>query len=125
MTRSNSLAIALNLPGSFISRYTPPRHSRDSLFELLVIHSAPRVDVEFHDLPAIFRPFSETEGYDYSKVYVDDMSYYQGHGYAYQNYGMDSEDGCVVLLRPDQYVSWVGALEDIGEMDHFFSDFMN
>jgi phenol 2-monooxygenase len=30
----------------------------------------------------------------------------------------------VVVLRPDQYVSWLGDLEDVKELDAFFSGFM-
>jgi phenol 2-monooxygenase len=30
----------------------------------------------------------------------------------------------VVILRPDQHVSWIGDLEDSADMDLFFSGFM-
>jgi phenol 2-monooxygenase (NADPH) len=32
--------------------------------------------------------------------------------------------GCVVIIRPDQDVSWIGDLEDDGDMKNFFSAFM-
>jgi phenol 2-monooxygenase len=77
-----------------------------------------------HDFPEIFRPFSERDGWDYWKIYVDDQSYHEGHGKAYENYGVDPKKGCVVILRPDQHVSWIGDLEDSADMDLFFSGFM-
>jgi phenol 2-monooxygenase (NADPH) len=55
---------------------------------------------------------------------VDDMSYHKGHGKAYENYGIDLKRGCLVVLRPDQHVGWIGDIEDIAEMDRYFSGFM-
>ena len=48
----------------------------------------------------------------------------RGHGQTYKNYGVDSKEDCVVILRPDQYVGFVSALEDVEAMDHYFSGFM-
>jgi phenol 2-monooxygenase (NADPH) len=52
------------------------------------------------------------------------MSYHKGHGKAYENYGIDLKRGCLVVLRPDQHVGWIGDIEDIAEMDRYFSGFM-
>ncbi|QSZ35693.1 hypothetical protein DSL72_006815 [Monilinia vaccinii-corymbosi] len=109
---------------NLVANFTPGSRAIDSTIEVLMIHSAPRVKVELLDLPDIFHPWSERDGYDYWKVYVDDVSYHEGHGKAYEGYGVDKIRGCAVVLRPDQYVSWVGELEDIGEMDTFFRGFM-
>ncbi|KAG4025666.1 hypothetical protein MFRU_053g00350 [Monilinia fructicola] len=109
---------------TLVARFTPESKAIDSTIEVLMVHSAPRVKVELLDLPDIFHPWSKRDGYDYWKVYVDDISYHEGHGKAYEGYGVDKLRGCAVVLRPDQYVSWVGELEDIGEMDKFFGAFM-
>jgi phenol 2-monooxygenase len=90
----------------------------------LTIHRASRAKTELFDFPEIFHPYSEREGWDYWKVFVDDESYHEGHGHAYENYGVDPKSGCVVILRPDQYVAWVGGIEDVGEMERFFDEFM-
>jgi phenol 2-monooxygenase len=109
---------------SLAAKYTPQDKKIDSVLEVLMIHSAPRITVELLDLPDIFHPFTEKEGYDYSKVYVDDMSYHEGHGKAYENYGVDKKEGCLVVLRPDQHVSWIGKLDDEEDMGRFFEGFM-
>jgi phenol 2-monooxygenase len=109
---------------TLVAKYTPQDKTIDSVLEVLMIHSAPRIAVELFDLPEIFHPFTEKEGYDYSKVYVDDISYHEGHGRAYENYGVDKKEGCLVVLRPDQYVSWVGTLDDEEDMGRFFEGFM-
>jgi len=124
MARVQKLGKSLAEPNSFINRFTPPGKPVDSVFELLTVHSAPRATTDLHDFPDILHPFSERDGWDYWKIYVDDESYHEGHGRAYEHYGVDSKKGCMVILRPDQYVSWLGNLEDVENMDSFFSGFM-
>ena len=109
-------------PNSVIRRFTPSVKPIDSVIEILMLHSAPRQEVELLDLHEIFHPFDEKRGWDYEKVFVDDMSYHEGHGEAYKNYGVDRESGCVVIARPDQYVGWIGELEDIDDVDRYFSE---
>lgn len=124
MAQVQNLGAALALPESFISRFTPPGKPINSVIEAMLIHSVPRTSVDIFDFPEIFRPFDKRDGWDYMKIYVDDQSYHEGHGQAYKNYGVDPQVGCVVILRPDQYVGFVGSLEDVEAMDHYFSGFM-
>jgi phenol 2-monooxygenase len=77
-------------------------------FEVLAIHGAKRTDVTIFDFPLVFRRFDEIEGWDYGKIFVDDDSYHEGHGQIYREFGI--EDGCIVIVRPDQHVSYVGSL---------------
>ena len=113
---------SLAKPDSVIRRFTPSAKPLDSVIEILLIHSAPRQEVELLDLHEMFHPFDEKQGWDYGKVFVDDVSYYEGHGEAYKNYGVDKESGCVVIARPDQHVGWIGELEDIGDIDGYFAE---
>lgn len=113
---------SLAKPDSVIRRFTPTAKPIDSVIEILVIHSAPRRKVELLDLHEIFHPFDEKRGWDYEKVFVDDVSYHEGHGEAYKNYGVDKESGCVAIARPDQHVGWIGELEDVKDIDRYFSE---
>lgn len=122
--RVQHLGGQLAQPESFIRRHTPPRKPIDSVIEILVVHSAPRQQMELLDLHEVFHAFDEKRGWDYDKVFVDDISYHEGHGEAYKNYGVDRERGCVVIARPDQYVGWIGEVEDVGDMDRYFSDIL-
>lgn len=124
MKRVQQFGSSLDSPNSFLHRFTPPDKKIDSVIEVLTLHSAPRTRVELLDLHDIFHPFDEKKGWDYNKVFVDDISYHEGHGEAYKNYGVDKEKGCVVIARPDQYVGWVGTLEDVSDMDRYFSEFL-
>lgn len=124
--RYQKLGKALDSDESFFRRFQPRDGDAtdNPVFEILTIHSAPRTAIELHDLPEIFHPFSGEYGWDYAKVYVDDVSYHEGHGKAYENYGIDSTRGCAVVVRPDQYVSWIGELEDVEDLNTFFDSFM-
>lgn len=108
---------------SFWRRFTPAGYGHDVVFELFAIHNAPRHAVTIFDFPEIFRMFAPAVGWDYSKIYVDDMSYHEGHGRIYESFGI-SEEGCIMIVRPDQHVSYVGPLSDPSEVTQFFSRFM-
>ncbi|CZR66721.1 probable phenol 2-monooxygenase [Phialocephala subalpina] len=105
-------------------RYTPSSKPIDSRIEILTLHSSKRHDVEIFDFPELLRPWTEGEGWDYWKIFVDDESYHEGDGRAYEGYGVDKEKGCLVAARPDGYVGWVGGLEDVGDLERWFGGFM-
>jgi phenol 2-monooxygenase len=111
---------ALAKESSFLHRVTPADASIDSIIEILTLHSTPRREVEFFDFPDLLHPFDAEKGWDYNKVFVDDDSYHEGHGKAYEGYGVDAEKGCIVVLRPDQYVAFVGDVEDLAALDRYF-----
>ncbi|KAM3082381.1 hypothetical protein ACMFMF_002044 [Clarireedia jacksonii] len=94
----------------------------DSGLETITIHNAKRSQIELMDLHEMFRPWSDNDGWDYWRVYADDESYHDGHGHLYEWCGINSEDGCVVILRPDGYVSLICGLEDVDMVDAFFLD---
>ncbi|KAK4986753.1 hypothetical protein LTR66_007786 [Elasticomyces elasticus] len=122
--RLANLGNILAAPDSFLRRYTPSEARYDSVFELLAVHAAPRQKTTIFDFPEAFRPYDVRDGWDYWKIFVDDQSYHEGHGQIYQNYGIDRQQGCAVILRPDQYVSYVGPMDDHEAIDKFFSAFM-
>lgn len=124
MQRMQRLGERLGCQKSFIRHFTPVNQPIDSVIEVLTVHAGPRTSLEMLDLPEAFHPYSETMGWDYWKVFVDDESYHEGHGQAYANYGIDPVRGASIIVRPDQYVSWVGEVDDYDNMGSFFSAFM-
>ncbi|KAL8818467.1 MAG: hypothetical protein Q9191_007936, partial [Dirinaria sp. TL-2023a] len=80
-------------------------------FNIVAVHCASRTAVELVMLEDLFFPLHETLGRDYDRVYCD-----MDPGYDFA--GID-EHNRVVLVRPDQYVSWCGGLADVdGLRDH-------
>lgn len=124
--RVDTFCKALDAPGNFLRSVTPSGAAIDSVIEVLTIHSSKRADTDLlNDFPAILHPFDEHTGWDYWKVFVDDVSYHEGFGAAYENYGVDKERGCVVAVRPDQYVGWIGELEDFSGLQTYFEGILN
>ncbi|KAJ6788229.1 hypothetical protein PWT90_04373 [Aphanocladium album] len=108
---------------SFVSRFTPADGPIDAVFDIFAVHKTPRTEVTIFDFPPVFRRFSETDGYDYERIYVDDVSYHEGHGKIYREFGI-SDQGCIAVVRPDQHVSYVGALNEPAAVTQFFAGFM-
>ncbi|OCL11154.1 hypothetical protein AOQ84DRAFT_199228 [Glonium stellatum] len=120
-TRIKNFCVKLDAQGSFLRRFTPASCPIDSVIEILTLHSAKRCDVEIlRDFPELLHPFDKQVGWDYNKIYVDDESYHEGDNHAYENYGVDKERGCVVVLRPDQYVGYIGDFEDVEDLETYF-----
>ena len=120
----NKLGDRLSGADSFLRKFTPRDARYDSVVELLAVHAAPRTETTVFDFPEVFRPYDELDGWDYWKIFVDDQSYHEGHGHIYRNLGIDPGRGCAIVIRPDQYVSYVGPMEDYDAVDKFLSGFM-
>uniref|UniRef100_A0A8H7N2X0 FAD-binding domain-containing protein n=1 Tax=Bionectria ochroleuca TaxID=29856 RepID=A0A8H7N2X0_BIOOC len=110
LSRFNSL-------GDWFEKYLPA----SSGLEILTIHSSKREEVELMDLHPSFRPWSE-DGWDYWAIYADDDSYHDGHGRVYERCGINKEEGCFIVVRPDGYISTIRSLNQTTEILAFFSD---
>ncbi|KAH7143556.1 FAD binding domain-containing protein [Dactylonectria macrodidyma] len=122
--RLDSLCEAMASPSSFLNRFRPAGSRYDSVIEVLTVHAAKRADVDIFNFAEVLRPYDEVDGWDYNKIFVDDESYHEGHGQLYENFGIDRGEGCVVILRPDQYISYLGKIDNYKSIDGFFSGFM-
>ncbi|KAJ5676916.1 uncharacterized protein N7477_002549 [Penicillium maclennaniae] len=60
-------------------------------------------------------------GWEYDKIWCDDACVWDrdcdGHGY--EKWGVDRMNGLMLIARPDQYIGWVGELEDVEEMTRY------
>ncbi|KAF2095847.1 phenol 2-monooxygenase [Rhizodiscina lignyota] len=122
MSRLESLCEYLANPSSFVYAYTPNNAKNDAVIEILMIHAAPREKVELLDLPEILHPFDPKLGYDYWKCFSNNDQGVEGEfSDAYEEWGVNKDKGCIAVLRPDQHVSYLGDLEDIKDMEHYFS----
>ncbi|KXT06833.1 hypothetical protein AC578_7212 [Pseudocercospora eumusae] len=122
--RADAIGSDLDHEASFLRQYTPANARYDSVFEILAVHCAPRARTTIFDFHPVFRPFDEVDGWDYAKILVDEESYHEGYGRIYETFEIDQEVGCAVVIRPDQYVSYVGAVDDIESVNKFFAGFM-
>ncbi|KAK5995656.1 Phenol hydroxylase [Cladobotryum mycophilum] len=107
--------------GSGTSRFNTEQDP--SIVDVLMVHSAAREEVELlRDLHEVYHPFDNKLGWDYNKVFVDGESHHEGHGRAYERYGVDADKGAIVTVRPDGYIGLVTTLEEEGwhQMQRWF-----
>lgn len=111
---------ALDAPGAVLRRVTPSNTPINSVIHILTVHAAPRTSVDIFTFPDLLHPFDSQRGWDYDTILVDDESYHEGHGEAYKSYGIDKQEGCVVITRPDQHVAYIGSLNDVEDINKYF-----
>ncbi|OBT97633.1 hypothetical protein VE01_04449 [Pseudogymnoascus verrucosus] len=105
-----------------VQTYTPPTADIDSFIEVLVVLSGVRHDIDAGQIPSVFSPIiGKWRISDIHKIFVDEEIKDEGCGTAYDFYGVDSNKGAAVIVRPDQYVSMVTAIEDHDGLRGFFS----
>lgn len=84
--------------------------------ETFLIHSASRHGIELHSLPAFFVPRSETLGFDYWKVFVDNASFDGIGGTVYRDLHIPVK-GCMVLVRPDHHIAFYGGFDEVMKLE--------
>jgi len=127
--RLSSLASYLASPSGPIKLYTPRGENVNGLIEVLTVIADNRNEVELEDWEGwagqegdgVLRPRVGQHGFRVTDTILSDSpSYHDPPGNAYENYGISKEEGCVVVVRPDQYVAMVVGLEETKEIGEFF-----
>ncbi|KAI0431500.1 FAD binding domain-containing protein [Xylaria sp. FL1042] len=111
---------------ALVRAFTSSESDPDSVFNIILVLSSKRANVELQTLPEIFTPITgKWKLKNILKVFVDDESYNRTHGHAYDAYGVDPSRGALVVIRPDQYIARIGPLSDAHSLDSFFSEFLH
>ncbi|KAJ5097435.1 hypothetical protein N7456_008156 [Penicillium angulare] len=111
---------------SILTRYASIPGGAGSIVDTLTIHSAPWNEAEFFDFPESLRPFDPVMGWGYDKIWCDHACVWDRDvdGKAYERWGVDRVRGAMFILRPDQYIGWVGELEDVDEVTRYLDGFL-
>ncbi|CAK7214606.1 hypothetical protein SEUCBS140593_002238 [Sporothrix eucalyptigena] len=108
-----------------VQQFTPDGADADSVIQSVLVVSSKRQSVQQEQIPPLFTPTTgQWRIKNLDKSFADDESYDAGHGHAYEAYGVNPDEGCIVVVRPDQYVSMVTTLEDIAKIRAFFQKFL-
>lgn len=106
-------------PRSPLNTYTPKGSDIDSIITLSAIFQEAHRDVEVSATHPLLQPLKGMLGLkDYEKVY----SAQTREGSFYDKRGIDKEQGCMMIVRPDQYVADVLPLDDYDRLVAFFKD---
>jgi phenol 2-monooxygenase len=116
-SRARSLCEFLASEDSPIARFTPAGWAPDSVIDLRAIFQQPHRELSPSDLPAALLPRKgRFELIDYEKAFCPDP----GTADIFEMRGIDQDSGCVVIVRPDQYVSVVLPLDARDGLTAFF-----
>ncbi|CZT53489.1 probable 2-polyprenyl-6-methoxyphenol hydroxylase and related FAD-dependent oxidoreductases [Rhynchosporium secalis] len=105
-------------------RFTQSGADIDSFIESIVVFQGRRIEMEQEQIPDCFWPATGKWAMrDLHKTFFDDESYNSGHGKVYERYGIDINEGAVVVIRPDQYISLITSMDDNEGISRFFERF--
>jgi 2-polyprenyl-6-methoxyphenol hydroxylase-like FAD-dependent oxidoreductase len=105
-----------------LKQYTSKYADIDEVFDCRVIFQQSHCDVAEQDLPLLFRPRKGKFGLiDYEKVFCPDLK--SGLD-IFDLRNIDREQGCLVVVRPDQHIAHVLPLTAHTELAAFFDAFM-
>ncbi|HEV7323818.1 MAG TPA: FAD-binding monooxygenase [Bosea sp. (in: a-proteobacteria)] len=122
-SRLRALCEALaDSPVSPLRRYAKPGADIDAVIDLRAILQQPHREVAVEALPSLLLPRKGRLGLiDYEKVFCPDLREGQD---IFDLRGIDRERGCLVIVRPDQYVANILPLDDDAGLAAFFAGFM-
>ena len=105
-----------------VRRYTPERADVDALIDVRAIFQQGHRELSVDEMPSLLLPAKGRYGLtDYEKMFCPDVK--SGND-IFDLRGIDREQGCMVIVRPDQYVAGVLPLEAEAELASFFEAFM-
>ncbi|MEZ2128155.1 MULTISPECIES: FAD-binding monooxygenase [unclassified Sinorhizobium] len=103
-------------------RYTPAAADIDSVIDVRAIFQQGHREFAVEAMPAFLLPRKGRYGLcDYEKIFCPDLK--SGND-IFEMRGIDREKGCMVVVRPDQYVAHVLPLNAYAELTAFFEGFM-
>jgi phenol 2-monooxygenase len=105
-----------------VRRYTPTGADIDSVFDVRAIFQQSHRELSLEKMPAFLLPRKGQYGLrDYEKMFCPDLT--SGND-IFDARGIDRDQGCMVVVRPDQYVAHVLPLEAYADLSAFFRRFM-
>ena len=105
-------------PTSPVRRHTPANMDVDALFDIRAIFQQPHQALSMDALPELLWPTKGRFGLrDYEKAFCVDAK----AGDIYEMRGVNREHGCMVVVRPDQYVAQVLPLDAHGQLSDYFA----
>ena len=105
-----------------IKKYTLRGADIDSVIDVRAIFQQGHRELAIEDMPSFLLPRKGRYGLrDYEKMFCPDLK--SGND-IFEMRGIDRDKGCLVVVRPDQYVAHVLPLEAYTELATFFEGFM-
>jgi phenol 2-monooxygenase (NADPH) len=117
-SQARELCAFLASDTSPLKRFTPTGAEPDSVIDVRAIFQQGHRDLDVDTLPPVLRPRKGRFGLvDYEKAFCPDPQAED----IFDLRGLNRETGCMVIVRPDQYVSQVLSLHDHEALVEFFA----
>jgi phenol 2-monooxygenase (NADPH) len=109
-------------PQSPLKRYTPPNADVDSIIDVRAVFQEGHREFNPEDMPPLLLPRKGRYGLkDYEKVFCAEPDSVTN---IFDMRSVDRQRGCVIVVRPDQYVAHILPLDAYAEITSFFEGFM-
>jgi 2-polyprenyl-6-methoxyphenol hydroxylase-like FAD-dependent oxidoreductase len=109
-------------PKSPVRRYTPASADIDSVIDVRAVFQQAHTELAIGAMSPLLLPPKGRYGLlDYEKMFCPDLK--SGHD-IFAMRGIDRDKGCMVVVRPDQYVAHVLPLDGYAELAAYFDGFM-
>lgn len=111
-----------NDANSPVVKYTAKDEDIDAVIDFRAVFQQTFDQLACEDMPSLLRPCTGKLGLqDHEKVFCVD---HKGLGDIYDMRGIDREQGCMIVVRPDQYIAHVLPLDEFDELSQFFAGFL-
>jgi 2-polyprenyl-6-methoxyphenol hydroxylase-like FAD-dependent oxidoreductase len=105
-----------------VCRYTPKGADIDSVIDVRAVFQQGHRDLAIEAMPSFLLPRKGRYGLrDYEKMFCPDLK--SGND-IFDLRGIDREGGCIVIVRPDQFIAHILPLDGYAELAAFFDGFM-
>ncbi|WP_372884060.1 FAD-dependent monooxygenase [Shimia sp.] len=105
-------------PASPVVKYTRQTEDIDALIDLRAVFPQTFDQLALETMPPLLRPTKGRLGLqDHEKIFCVD---HKGAGDVYDMRGIDRGQGCMVVVRPDQYTAHVLPLDHVDTLGRFF-----
>jgi phenol 2-monooxygenase len=117
-SRARELCEFLESGASPIKRFTPANADPDSVVDVRAVFQQSHHDLAIDKMPAVLLPRKGKFGLiDYEKMFCPDANADD----IFDLRGLDRDTGCMVVVRPDQYISHVLPLDAHEPLTKFFT----
>ena len=111
-----------NDPQSPVVKHTAKDEDIDALIDLRAVFQQTFDQLAYEDMPSLLKPKTGKLGLqDHEKIFCVD---HKGRGDIYDMRGIDRAQGCMIVVRPDQYIAHVLPLDAYAELSSFFAGFL-
>jgi phenol 2-monooxygenase len=117
-SHARALCAFLASAASPIRRFTPAHAEPDSVIDVRAVFQQGHRDLMVSEMPPLLLPKKgKFDLIDYEKMFCPDPD----RGDIFDLRGVNRERGCVVLVRPDQYVAHILPLDEHAALTNFFA----